>query len=440
MIADDVAVPLLLHRVEGGLSSAPDWSLVLRLSLSGLANIVAPCRLLQFVDGEPSCPRDADRARADEPLHVDVPAVSSPRCATAPMSRCSNPPAQQGVSANGGGPPELRERKDAHTVGANRPPPKPLGASLMLKCGGAFYASVMAEKQALSWGQQVDLLAARGLLVADPAACVATMRTDNYYRLSGYMRYFQRAPEVGDNTFVDGADWSQIRAVYDLDAELRAALRSLLGQAEILLRSTYAYVLAHQGHAYRDYLDGSFYSGASTSESIEALVLRDIGRSRDAHVVRYRRENDNFDELPIWSAVEALSFGTLSRGIERGIQGQAGRLVAEELGLAHAGFSTQVKALVYLRNRCAHHARLWNHSVIDAPSIPTNQRRKAQKEHGKLAPRSVATVLVALERLLSVRSLAATESQSTWALIGRSPVFKAGVVDPQPTQSAWSDR
>ncbi len=76
--------------------------------------------------------------------------------------------------------------------------------------------------------------------------------------------------------------------------------------------------------------------------------------------------------------VEALSFGTLSKCIERGAQDQLSDAVATSLGAAKAGFAYRVRALVYVRNRCAHHSRIWNHSIIDAGPTPNNVRTKAK--------------------------------------------------------------
>ncbi|MGC9535644.1 Abi family protein [Streptomyces sp. UG1] len=63
-------------------------------------------------------------------------------------------------------------------------------------------------------------------------------------------------------------------------------------------------------------------------------------------------------------AVEAWSFGTLSKAIERGAGGTLADAVATSVGVARAGFAYRVRSLVYLRNRCAHHSRLWHHSVL----------------------------------------------------------------------------
>jgi hypothetical protein len=74
--------------------------------------------------------------------------------------------------------------------------------------------------------------------------------------------------------------------------------------------------------------------------------------------------------------------------------------VASGLGVARAGFAYRVRALVYLRNRCAHHSRLWNHSVIDAGPTPNNVRAKAKRLAGQFTPRSVVDVIASLDDIL----------------------------------------
>ena len=62
---------------------------------------------------------------------------------------------------------------------------------------------------------------------------------------------------------------------------------------------------------------------------------------------------------------------------------------------------------MYLRNRIAHHARIWNHSVLDAPALPGGRkaRKRVEREYGKFDPRSVYCILVVLDVLLKRASL-----------------------------------
>lgn len=292
----------------------------------------------------------------------------------------------------------------------------------------------------LPWPDQLRLLRERGLVVGDEAACEARLATVNYYRFAGYARYFQVAPHLGDNSFHEGATFDAILALYEADADLRARLMPLLGEIEVMLRTRYAYVVGREVGPGGDYLDDSFFSGAETSESLSEACRKDLDRSRERFILRYRDRDasDPYATLPVWSAVEAFSFGTLSKCIERGHGGDLHRALADELGVARAGFVSRVRALVYLRNRCAHHARLWRHSVIDAGGTPNNIKHRAKKVVGNFDPRSVMDVLASLDDFLSKAGLG---GQVVTALVTDhrlDGLFMQGLRQPQGHRSGGS--
>lgn len=255
-------------------------------------------------------------------------------------------------------------------------------------------------KPSLSVEEQVELLRSRGLLIEDQKECEAFFSVTNYYRFSGYMRYFQRAPHRDDNSFQPNTTFAQIRHIYDADEALRTALISPLTQVELLLRTHVARVIANEYGPYGEYLQESFYTDIGGREPTVEACLQDIERSKDRHILRYWNTADgniDYAKLPVWSAVEAWSFGTLSKAIERGADGTLAGAVAESIGVAKSGFEYRVRALVYLRNRCAHHNRLWRHSVLDAGPTPNNVRGRAKRLAGKFDHRSVIDVIASLD-------------------------------------------
>lgn len=186
-------------------------------------------------------------------------------------------------------------------------------------------------KPSLSWGEQVALLVGRGVVVGDEGACAAFLAAHNYYRFSGYMRYFQTAPHLGDNTFRPDTPFDEIREIYDADEALRAAVARQLARAEILLRTHTAHVIANEHGPSGRYLKVDFYTDAANAEPTVESYLKDIERSSERHILRYTagdRGVPTFTDLPVWSAVEAFSFGTLSKCIERGGQGTLADAVA----------------------------------------------------------------------------------------------------------------
>lgn len=112
------------------------------------------------------------------------------------------------------------------------------------------------SKPALPIARQIELLAQRGLPVPLPTdecwetrkseyhAIVRLLVDNNYYRLSGYWRYFQVRPGHGDNRFTAAASVAQIESVYRFDQDLRTLLIDGLSTLEVTFRSRLAYYLA----------------------------------------------------------------------------------------------------------------------------------------------------------------------------------------------------
>jgi hypothetical protein len=100
-----------------------------------------------------------------------------------------------------------------------------------------------------------------------------------------------------------------------------------------------------------------------------------------------------------------------------------------------------VKALVYLRNRCAHHSRLWHHSVVDAGPTPNNVRNKAKRLAGQFSPRSVIDVIASLDDM-TFRGVVA-DPLLPWLVDNhvRESNFWRGVTTPEaPRDHARSSR
>lgn len=294
-------------------------------------------------------------------------------------------------------------------------------------------------KDHLSFEEQVALLTKRGLTVADSDACTSFLTRANYYRFSGYARYFQEAPREGRNNFEAGTSFDDIRQIYELDHQLRALCLDGLALAETTLRTQFAHTYSAMKGPYGSYLQDAAFICGNNDKPVTEAIYRDLERSKEPYVHHFRKTDPqhpdappDFSDMPIWAAVEAMSFGTLSRCIERCADQDVPKQVAASLGVAWDGFQSQVKAFVYLRNRSAHHSRLWNHSVLDAPRLPNNLKSRAKRHHGQFDPRSVFTILVALDNMLTKAGASTTFLSDATPLIDANPVFREGITKPHP--------
>ena len=278
-------------------------------------------------------------------------------------------------------------------------------------------------KEWLSYQEQVSRLQERGLVVANADACERFLSEVSYYRLSGYFRYWQKDPMYGDDRFFEGVHVDVIEDVYRKEGEIADVVFAAIRRFEILLRTRFSYFYGERVGSGWNLVRGEGLASPSGIDrsDVGAHVLRDLNRSKEAFVGRYRDDRevdghgvftvDAYRDLPVWVAAEVLSFGVLSRCVEASVDSGVLNDIAGSINVSKSILPGQIKSLVYLRNRIAHHARIWNHSVIDAPALSGSgkRRRRIKKridcKYGKFDPRSVYCVLVALDGLLERASI-----------------------------------
>jgi len=74
--------------------------------------------------------------------------------------------------------------------------------------------------------------------------------------------------------------------------------------------------------------------------------------------------------------LEITSFGTLSMLYQQLKPGQGKRKIANYFGLDDRTFASWLHSIVYVRNICAHHTRLWNRVMSIQPRIPKSPKRQ----------------------------------------------------------------
>lgn len=246
--------------------------------------------------------------------------------------------------------------------------------------GGRFTIYGMA-KPFLTVSEQIEKLRENGLIVADAEveSVESYLADHNYYRLSGYFRYFQQQPIDGHNRFEPGTEWGQVRDAHDYDALLASVLRKGLASIEVVFRSHFAYLLA-QSAGPLGYLAESTYD--DTSSGARAKLLKDVAEDVRRSSERFVQHHDHLGEsLPVWAAVETLSFGTTSRmyGLVSDSSGVY-KPLAQRFNVSARASRPVFRAMVVLRNVCTHHNRIWNRThgiLVDTPPASRTESDKA---------------------------------------------------------------
>ncbi len=268
--------------------------------------------------------------------------------------------------------------------------------------------------------------------VGDPVVAERMLRTYGYHRLASYSYVFrkmlpenQRDPQARlfrDIFFVAGTSLEVITRLYEFDARLREVLLSGLFDFEVRLRVAIAHVLARRSptaHIEKQHLnekacgqgtrDGSTKFEAWTAtyrESLEGAVDED-------YVVHHLRVP--LQELPVWATLELVSFGKLPFLFDLMRQEDQNR-VARRFGVRNGRqFGKWIRALVELRNLCAHGSRLFNRRIKYA--IKINPAAVAGTELEHLAGRPARADVYVYSAILAYL-LVSHESGSSWPVRG----------------------
>lgn len=151
----------------------------------------------------------------------------------------------------------------------------------------------------------------------------------------------------------------------------------MISYIEIALRVDVALILGKEdkfAQLKETLLDGNFTKKVNPDTGLTDYQawIRDFNRlvskSKEDFIIHFKNKYEL--PLPIWIAVELWDFGLLSKFI-------AGMRYAELQSMS-ARFSiprsellkSWVRAMNYIRNICAHHARLWNRSPTSQAKLP----------------------------------------------------------------------
>jgi abortive infection bacteriophage resistance protein len=217
------------------------------------------------------------------------------------------------------------------------------------------------DKPAKSPAELLAHLQGRGLAVPDLTQALRQLQTIGYYRLLIYMRPLQILPE---KIFKPGVAFADIVRLYNFDRELRLICLDAIERVEVALRAAINNELAVALGAHF-YLDQRAFERLQGFEAFQGKVRR----ARYLAISHYHERYYHPPAPPIWAVTEAVTFGTLSRLFADLIRPHR-RMVARAFDYDEKILVSWFRSINDLRNKCAHHNRTWNASMlVDQPRI-----------------------------------------------------------------------
>lgn len=228
------------------------------------------------------------------------------------------------------------------------------------------------NKPPLTYQQQLQQLIDRGLIVDNPKKAIHLLESISYYRLSGY--WYPLLNDKSNHVFKIDSNFDSAFNLYCFDRELRILILRELEKIEVSIRAKMIYVLSHQYGAFW-YQDKTLFKNEYAFNKTLTSLKEECNRSDEEFIIAFKdKYSDNLP--PSWMLLEMTSFGTLSTLFSNLRACKSKRIIANHFGLSDVVFASWLHSIVYIRNVCAHHSRLWNRVMRIQPIIPTSTHKQ----------------------------------------------------------------
>ncbi len=264
---------------------------------------------------------------------------------------------------------------------------------------------------------QIKLLSDEGLSFDDKEKAKHLLANISLFRLKSYLYPLRKR---GSRDFVADSKFEQGYELYKFDSALRKLIWAELEKIEVSIRTQLSYKMTDEAGNYW-FTDSSIFSNTAIHVGVLTNIEAELRRSDDDAILAFfRKYTDPFP--PSWMTMEVTSFGSLSLLYKCLKGGRSRRAVAKYYGLSDTVFSSWVHSIVYVRNICGHHGRLWNRTLRIQPVVPRRTSRPFLSMSANT--QTVYYVLSIIMYMLKVVNPKTTFSTRIKALLGEHPSVK----------------
>ncbi|MDE6264978.1 MAG: Abi family protein [Paramuribaculum sp.] len=215
--------------------------------------------------------------------------------------------------------------------------------------------------------EQIRILKSEGLVFADANTAQHQLSNISLFRLKSYLKPLRIA---GTRKFKENAYFEDAYSLYKFDSTLRKIIYAELEKIEISIRTQLSLIMGEEAGIYW-FKDTINFRDTNRHMALLSNLKTELNRSDDEAILEFRRNYSNTFP-PSWMTFEVSSFGTLSMMYRWLKPGHSRRKVAKFYGLSDTVMESWLHSIVYVRNICAHHSRLWNRKLSINPLIPRN--------------------------------------------------------------------
>jgi len=225
------------------------------------------------------------------------------------------------------------------------------------------------NKPPKTFSEQVKILKSHGLVIQDTNKAEFYLSQLNYYRLAAYCIPFEIDHDA--HRITEGTTFDDVLNLYTFDRELRLLLIDAIERIEVSLRTQMAYQLSHSHNTSHPHLVSDIFKDDRKHQSGLKKLKHEVTQS-DEDFICHLRTKYKEDLPPIWAVVELMTMGQLSKWFSN-INQRCDRIaISQAYSLNETIMTSFCEHLSLVRNKAAHHARLWNRVFSKQMKLPKN--------------------------------------------------------------------
>lgn len=218
------------------------------------------------------------------------------------------------------------------------------------------------EKLFKNLDEQLEILKAKGLIIEDEQMASEILLRENYFFINGYRILLMNS--YADKTFVVGATFRELYAIFLFDRSFRNILFKNLLIIENQLKSVISYQLSKKyGYRDKDYLNPkNFTADKSKARRVKDVIekMKRQVRVNGAHHMATMHYMNNYGYIPLWVLVKVLSFGIVCE-LYLILKPEDQVAVADIFGVTTSYLENFLPILSNYRNLCAHEDIVYEH-------------------------------------------------------------------------------
>lgn len=214
-----------------------------------------------------------------------------------------------------------------------------------------------------------------------------TQQARYFMRRIGYSYASDYFPDFSGS----GAGLMAIHQSILLDRRFQSIVLEYIGLFELQFRAQYSLLMSQKNGAFA-HRDPSNFKSRPRFESFLTDYGREVNRQLRSGNVAVTKSVKEYGDLPLWQAVNVMTFGTLSK-LYKNTRDKSVRMgVADSFGVHYRELASWMQTISYVRNRCAHFGRVLGNNLVYMPR---------RIDGVNLRPTHPFYVVLLLERLLS---------------------------------------